>query len=169
MSIDVSLAKRNEGIAYPFSETILLGTIPYELGDISTVGETQISGTAIGVDRKILLEGKIRVMLSQLCDRCAEPFQRSYDFEFSDFFNDGQIEEDSDDYPFQSERIDLETMVQDCIVLQLPAINLCVETCRGLCPVCGINRNHAECNCNIEISGPFGSLAGLLDQMKEEE
>ncbi len=169
MSIDVSLAKRNEGIPYPFSEALTLGTIPFEMGDIHTVGETRIDGTAMGADKKVLLEGTVHVMLSQQCDRCAEPFERSYDFDFSELFTDGQIEEDSDDYPFQSDRIDLEKMVQDCIVLQLPAVNLCMETCKGLCPVCGINRNHATCNCNIEISGPFGVLAGLVDRVKEDE
>ena len=169
MSIDVSLAKRNEGIPYPFSENLSIGTIPYEMGDIRTKGETAVNGTAMGADGKILLQGSIEVLLSQVCDRCAEPFERSYRFDFSELFTDGQPDEDSDDYPFQSERIDLERMVQDCIVLQLPAVNLCMETCRGLCPVCGINRNHANCNCNIEFSGPFGALAGLMDRMKEDE
>ena len=169
MSIDVSLAKRNEGIQYPFEESLSLGTIQYEMGDIHTEGDTEVSGTVMGVDGKILLEGRIDVLLSQLCDRCAEPFERSYRFGFSELFTDGQISEDSDDYPFQSERIDLEKMVQDCIVLQLPSVNLCMETCKGLCPVCGINRNHANCNCNIELSGPFGVLAGLMDRVKEDE
>ena len=38
MSIDVSLAKRNEGVQYPFEENLSLGTIPYEMGDIHTIG-----------------------------------------------------------------------------------------------------------------------------------
>ena len=61
MSIDVSLAKRNEGVQYPFEENLSLGTIPYEMGDIHTIGETAVEGTAMGADGKILLNG------SKLC------------------------------------------------------------------------------------------------------
>ena len=43
--------------------------------------------------------------------------------------------------------------------LALPMKPLCVETCRGLCPACGINLNQASCECDTAWQDP--RLAGL--------
>ena len=40
---------------------------------------------------------------------------------------------------------DLEDLVHDAVLLELPIAPLCREGCRGLCPMCGINRNEKTC------------------------
>ena len=59
------------------------------MGDIHTTGETAVEGTAMGADGKILLNGSVVVLLSQVCDRCAELFEREYRFDFSELFIGG--------------------------------------------------------------------------------
>ena len=46
--------------------------------------------------------------------------------------------------------IDLSVGIREAIVLSLPITFLCCEQCRGLCPVCGINRNKTKCKCKVE-------------------
>ena len=38
--------------------------------------------------------------------------------------------------------------------LALPMKPLCREDCRGLCPVCGINRNRETCSCQATWVDP---------------
>jgi uncharacterized protein len=70
-------------------------------------------------------------------------------------------EEDIDVFPFDGERIDLEPVFREQFVLAVPYAPLCMETCKGLCPQCGIDRNTASCNCEPPIDPRLAALKGL--------
>lgn len=40
-------------------------------------------------------------------------------------------------------------------MLSIPVAQLCKDNCRGLCPVCGKNKNKEKCDCKIEKAGLF--------------
>ncbi len=50
--------------------------------------------------------------------------------------------------------------MRDEILLALPINPLCQESCRGLCPVCGGNRNLTACTCKSEVA-PAAAFAAL--------
>jgi uncharacterized protein len=50
--------------------------------------------------------------------------------------------------------IDLAEDVRQFVLLALPQKLLCREECAGLCPVCGVNHNHAGCSCTVEEIDP---------------
>jgi uncharacterized metal-binding protein YceD (DUF177 family) len=70
-------------------------------------------------------------------------------------------EDDLDVFPFDGERIDLEPLFREQFVLAIPFAPLCVETCKGLCPQCGIDRNTASCSCVPPIDPRLAALKGL--------
>jgi len=70
-------------------------------------------------------------------------------------------EEDLDVFPFDGERIDLEPLFREQFVLAIPYAPLCAETCKGLCPQCGIDRNTASCTCEPPIDPRLAALKGL--------
>ena len=48
------------------------------------------------------------------------------------------------------------------VALELPLKVVCSEACRGICPVCGKNRNLEECSCvAADAPGPFEILKNL--------
>lgn len=49
---------------------------------------------------------------------------------------------------FENDEIDLVPIVDGEILLNLPMMPLCGEDCKGLCEVCGINKNHEGCLCD---------------------
>jgi uncharacterized protein len=50
--------------------------------------------------------------------------------------------------------------------LALPMKPLCRDECRGLCPVCGINRNRETCDCQSAWVDPrLDALRSLKDRM----
>ena len=70
-------------------------------------------------------------------------------------------EEDLDVFPFDGERVDLEPLFREQFVLAIPYAPLCTETCKGLCPQCGIDRNTGSCTCEPPIDPRLAPLKGL--------
>lgn len=70
-------------------------------------------------------------------------------------------EEDLDLFPYDGERVDLEPLFREQFVLAVPFAPLCAETCKGLCPQCGIDRNTASCTCEPPIDPRLAALKGL--------
>lgn len=70
-------------------------------------------------------------------------------------------EEDLDVFPFDGERVDLEPLLREQFVLAVPFAPLCAETCKGLCPQCGIDRNTGSCSCQPPIDPRLAPLQGL--------
>lgn len=66
--------------------------------------------------------------------------------------------------PFGTSPVDITDPVREAILLELPLKPLCRETCRGLCPYCGTNRNEQQCNCTVETTDPRWD--GLRDLLK---
>ena len=55
------------------------------------------------------------------------------------------------------------------IQLAIPMKPLCRESCLGLCPQCGTNRNGEGCSCQTAVSdGRWGALAGIRAELAKK-
>ncbi len=66
---------------------------------------------------------------------------------------------------FSDMTIDLTDMFRQEIFLHFPLISVCSKSCKGICPVCGINRNEKKCKCKIPTDAgnkPFKDLKKLM-------
>jgi uncharacterized protein len=55
--------------------------------------------------------------------------------------------------------LDLSERILEEVILTVPIQPLCRESCLGLCPICGENRNINPCQCKSkEEGGPFSVL-----------
>jgi uncharacterized protein len=70
-------------------------------------------------------------------------------------------EEDLDVFAYDGEKIDLEPLFREQFVLAIPYAPLCSETCKGLCPQCGIDLNSGTCTCEKPIDPRLAALKGL--------
>lgn len=65
-------------------------------------------------------------------------------------------------YYLDEDQLDVGPIIQQTLILGLAEDVLCQESCRGLCPVCGIDRNTGECSCESEKTDPrWSALQGL--------
>ena len=55
---------------------------------------------------------------------------------------------------YRDDKIDLREVVREQLYLAMPMKPLCREDCKGLCPVCGVNRNRETCTCQQEWVDP---------------
>jgi uncharacterized protein len=62
---------------------------------------------------------------------------------------------------YTDDQVDLRRVVEAETMLALPMKPLCRDECRGLCPVCGVNRNQTQCTCEVRPADP--RLAVLAD------
>src|SRR5207253_7002882 len=110
------------------------------------------------------LAGRVRTMLELPCGRCLEPFESAVEAEFDLRYQpharntgEGEREIEEDDLTtafYEHDAIDLGQLMQEQIYLALPMKPLCRDDCRGLCPVCGTNRNRDTCVCNSRWEDP---------------
>jgi uncharacterized protein len=102
------------------------------------------------------VEGSLECSLSLKCGRCLDdfvhPVRATLDVELvrKAPIVDTELEltgEEMDVYYFEGDEIDLDPLVYEEVLLNIPMQPLCKDECRGLCEICGINRNVEICRC----------------------
>jgi len=84
--------------------------------------------------------------LHAFCHRCGDPLEVTV--EMSEQFVLLPAREGDDlDYTYDGEEILLDPFIHEALVLNVPSKIVCDEECKGLCPVCGANRNRVPCAC----------------------
>ena len=78
------------------------------------------------------------------CDRCSVPVEVSVEMKEQFILFPAETNPDMD-YVYGGDAIELDPYVHEAIVLNIPQKILCDEECKGLCPVCGRNRNDIDC------------------------
>jgi len=59
--------------------------------------------------------------------------------------------------------VPLDPLVEEQVQLELPLKALCRDECRGLCPMCGADRNLAPCACKPPADERWKTLRTLID------
>ena len=122
------------------------------------------------------LAGTVRTELELPCSRCLEPFRLPIDTAFDLRYlpasamateeERGIEEEDLETSYYRDEQIDLNELMREQFYLALPMKPLCRDECRGLCPHCGTNLNHGDCDCTAEWKDP---RLAPLDALKRSQ
>lgn len=66
-------------------------------------------------------------------------------------------------------QIDVSIGIREAVTLSLPLVTLCADTCAGLCPVCGVNRNKTECQCEPVQTGIFSPIIEEEDPRRKKK
>ncbi len=132
----------------------------------------------------VRVEGEASATLTVPCARCLEPSQVKVCGPFSFVVNrmplgvalpegEEEAEEGEEEFIFvehTATSIDITAFVRDAIILALPLRVLCREDCKGLCVVCGKNRNEGECGCETRETDPrWRALAGTVPENRKKQ
>ncbi|HEY0321027.1 MAG TPA: DUF177 domain-containing protein [Pyrinomonadaceae bacterium] len=112
----------------------------------------------------VRLQGQITARAEVDCDRCLKqvtvPIETTFDVAYvpaSTYVETEAAELQEDDLGvsvYEDGAIDMDELVREQVLLTLPTRALCVEDCKGLCPVCGANRNENPCECEPKETDP---------------
>jgi uncharacterized protein len=94
------------------------------------------------VGEGVLVTGTAVVQLRGSCARCLEEISSIEEFDIQELFCYPDKELDDDETSrIEADMIDLEPVLRDVVVPNLPFTPLCRPDCEGLCPECGANLN----------------------------
>ena len=129
-----------------------------QVSPIVSNGEAEMPNDMLG---EIRVTGSLDVNMEAPCDRCLEtasyPVHTKFDLlyqpnrpEFApeEHLAPGEIEIGF----YDGDGLELEDILLEQIVLALPMQKVCKVDCKGICPICGQNRNLAVCSCQVRLA-----------------
>jgi uncharacterized protein len=70
---------------------------------------------------------------------------------------------DPDAFLIEDGQLDLAPLVRETVLLELDVERVCREDCAGLCPVCGVDRNESDCDCDTSVTDDrWAALEGFV-------
>ncbi|MEK6697778.1 MAG: DUF177 domain-containing protein [Nitrospirota bacterium] len=123
------------------------------------------------------MTGRVRSDVMLECSRCLEQFACPVDAELSIDLAPvsslgkgpeqelGRAELDMEFY--QGDEIEPLEFIKEQLLLALPMVPLHSPDCKGLCSVCGANRNAADCGCREDLRGETSVFSVLKNILKK--
>ena len=160
-----------------FDETFEAGQIEFasenlnQLSPLHAVGSAELLKKSGG---ELRIQGRYTVELAAPCDRCLGDARFPLDAGFDLFYRpmsaiarDEEVEIDEGEAEigfYEHGGLELEDILREQILLALPMQRVCSQECKGICPVCGKNRNQSACQCSTSTQddrwGALRNLAG---------
>ena len=105
------------------------------------------------VSGELVVRGEMALATDIQCSRCSEFFSTSIGV--SDFLRAYSV-------PIETDEVDITKDMREELILHIPAFPVCADACLGMCTKCGVNLNHATCDCvEEEKPNPWSALDGL--------
>ncbi len=124
----------------------------WEEADVRPATAVAVSGrlSAAGSGR-FYFSGRMQGEVTSSCRRCLDDVSSRVDTELHLLLVDQATDEadEADVYLIDAREreLDLRPAIREEWLLAAPAYTVCSESCLGLCPSCGANRNHGACGC----------------------
>lgn len=117
----------------------------------------------------VVATGTIDVVSRATCVRCLREFELRVTAPIDAFYvlpgHEDEIPEEQEYEVIRENRVDLYTALQQAVGVELPFAPVHDESCLGICPLCGCDRNETECSCDTEApSSPFAALEGMFGE-----
>jgi uncharacterized protein len=122
---------------------------------------------------QVIVQGRVQAQVSHPCRRCLEEVREVLDLPVhlvwsppSERFDEDEGGEDDELRVLdpRSSVLDVEPAIREEVLLAVSRFPLCKLDCRGLCPVCGVDRNVEECGCDLARSDDrWDDLRALSD------
>ena len=146
------MIKINTSHILPDTPYLLDGTEPAEVLELpadadpplAPAGDITYHLSAVMAGADLIVTGKASVPLATVCARCLD---------------DIRVPVSVKDLCFHFEKVrdlevDLTEDVREELLLAVPSCFYCSPDCKGICPVCGTNLNHASCDCDRTPAEP---------------
>lgn len=170
MLIDLSPLLSTEG-------KVLKLSVPIERDTVSAYGMTYpfvrkapVELTLANTGKKqIRLEARLDVTIAMFCDRCLADVDKTFQIEILREFDlektDEERREELDEIAYlEGNALDVDSMVCEEVLVELPMKVLCKDDCKGICRKCGANLNDGACGCDTAELDP--RMAKILDIFK---
>jgi uncharacterized protein len=120
----------------------------------------RLDGQLQSVNEGIVLKGTVEAPWTGECRRCLRPVTGRLSVDVLEVFEDEPTEGETS--KLDGVQIDLEPLVREAVLLDLPLAPLCREDCAGLCVECGALRDEVDCGHGVgDVDPRWGALEEL--------
>lgn len=154
MKINIASVLRNDGASKTFSGNVELGTFDYMGSTLQFTEPVLIEGKVYSIGGALEISAQITGEYKTECSRCGQPIVGKLSGELFESLDSDFSDIDEECISISGNVIDISGSVEACIFESIPLQPLCREDCKGLCPVCGIDLNKNECNCDDTVYDP---------------
>jgi uncharacterized protein len=132
----------------------LAGPVPVTMVGTSVPGEAEVGVRAMleSVSEGILATGVISAPWQADCRRCLRPVSGLMEADFQELFE--RHPREGETYLLHQDQVDLEPLVREIVLLELPLTAVCRVDCLGICPTCGADLNEGSCGCESVARDP---------------
>jgi uncharacterized protein len=120
---------------------------------------------------EIVVRGRVDAKRVDECRRCLDPVRAPVELELTlvyapaDELHQDVEDESVREIGLDTAEIDLAEAVREELILATPRFSECRPECKGLCPVCGANRNETTCDCSLDEPDPrWDALRALKNE-----
>ena len=171
MRIELANVESGKGV---FAHTYAADELVLEDERVKLIEPAEVSGKVRQQGSRSHVSGRVTARVQAECDRCLKSVELPIDSHFKleyvtteDYRAQQAVElteEDLDLSVFDGEAIDIDELVKEELLLAVPDHVLCSEDCKGICAVCGANKNSVECGCEArEIDPRWAGLKKLVN------
>jgi len=160
--VNVGALLRNPGMRCADRRSGSLGTLSVVGSEVTADSEATVEVSFESVPGAVVVTAVVSASWQGECRRCLAMAVGTVRSQVRELF---ERQPDPDEtYPLSGDQLDLEPLARDAVLLELPLAPLCQEGCRGLCAICGADRNCDPCQCELEVPDPrWAALDALRD------
>ena len=164
--------ERLEEFGGKFSRVYEINELPLDDTEVRLLEPAEVRGRIRREGKEVELRGDLRTKLEATCGRCLKPVVLPINAPFAERFVPAVSWRDEEQHElhevdlnlavFDGEAIEMDDLVREEILLAMPGHVLCSEDCKGLCSICGIDKNLGSCDCESkEIDARWEGLENL--------
>lgn len=120
-------------------------------------GPVKVNGTVTDMGGYMQLDAECSAEYETECARCLKKLSGTCSISFMRPVA-LKLESDNEDEEYlivdENGAVNIDRAVTEELLLSLPFRSLCKEDCKGLCPICGCNKNEKECGCVVKQTDP---------------
>ena len=157
-----------------FAHTYAPGELVIADERLKVIEPPLVSGNIRQKGIRVHVTGRVTARVQSECDRCLQlvelPVDSNFKLEYvtAEEYQAQQAveltESDLDLSVYDGDAIDIDDLVTEEVLLAVPDHVLCSEDCKGICAVCGVNKNTTECVCDSrEVDPRWAGLKGLMN------
>lgn len=154
MKVDISNILKINGASQNVEFNEVMEGFNLVLDDFSFDEPVSFKGSLVNIGGIIKLEGDLRALYITKCSRCLKDIKSEVLVTVKEDFIEEGKDKDDEAYTYQGKYVELDKVLKDNIILNLPAKQICEGECKGLCPKCGNNLNDKDCECRDEEINP---------------
>ena len=121
-------------------------------------------GTIGNNSKNLEISAEATAKMQTRCAKCAKEIEVDIKFPVTEILVKGEDNIDNPDViVYEGHEVDITEIVLNSFFMNVEGRYLCREDCKGLCPVCGCDRNETECTCDTEVIDPrWSKLAEIM-------